>query len=388
MRRALVLLAVTVSAKESGGIAWTKADGGRRVVQAAVRKWFGKRHVHINATGAHVVEFSSDISSWLCAHGESRLPPQVAGALVVLHDLGSCRCVRENIYLAFRGAGARAVLAGVRSPVGSLYYAHANIYIARRAAMPWLDVDSTELFTVADAISAGDNVIIESTTPNAYHDMFRSAGWVLFFQVLLPAAAATVVFFAARNMRAMGGRKELLRSLTDVESPSLLPFLVLLVESICMISVAIVASVFGLYWSGDIGGRWAADMHVSMLAGGGFFTSVLMAVHLSKMRKLEHLRKADAYAVQNAVDDDAVDVVHSDRKLCAMRCCDIGVLFLFTVVLDFIIMLLWGNQMLPFAAVSANDSALATESPILSPRAVEFNRSSAWATCTRRFTAL
>ena len=77
--------------------------------------------------------------------------------------------MRENIYLAFRGAGARAVLAGVRSPVGSLYYAHANIYIARRAAMPWLDVDSTELFTVADAISAGDNVIIESTTPNAYH---------------------------------------------------------------------------------------------------------------------------------------------------------------------------------------------------------------------------
>ena len=61
--------------------------------------------------------------------------------------------MRENIYLAFRGAGARAVLAGVRSPVGSLYYAHANIYIARRAAMPWLDVDSTELFTVADAIS-------------------------------------------------------------------------------------------------------------------------------------------------------------------------------------------------------------------------------------------
>ena len=56
-----------------------------------------------------------------------------------------------------------------------------------------------------------------------------------------------------------------------------IPFLVLLVESICMISVAIVASVFGLYWSGDIGGRWAADMHVSMLAGGGFFTSVLMA---------------------------------------------------------------------------------------------------------------
>ena len=56
--------------------------------------------------------------------------PVIAGALVVLHDLGSCRCVRENIYLAFRGAGARAVLAGVRSPVGSLYYAHANIYIA------------------------------------------------------------------------------------------------------------------------------------------------------------------------------------------------------------------------------------------------------------------
>ena len=154
MRRALVLLAVTVSAKESGGIAWTKADGGRRVVQAAVRKWFGKRHVHINATGAHVVEFSSDISSWLCAHGESRIPPQVAGALVVLHDLGSCRCVRENIYLAFRGAGARAVLAGVRRPSAACI-THTPTPHRAKGRQPWLDVDSTELFTVADAISAG-----------------------------------------------------------------------------------------------------------------------------------------------------------------------------------------------------------------------------------------
>ena len=120
MRRALVLLAVTVSAKESGGIAWTKADGGRRVVQAAVRKWFGKRHVHINATGAHVVEFSSGIP-WLCAHGESRIPAEVDGAIVILQRIHAIPCVSENIYLAFRGAGARAVLAGVQAPVGIQY---------------------------------------------------------------------------------------------------------------------------------------------------------------------------------------------------------------------------------------------------------------------------
>ena len=196
--------------------------------------------------------------------------------------------------------------------------------------MAWLDVNDQDLFAVSDAIARGDEarpararaetsraplsrgddaeaspappprslslplalakVLLASTEPNGYHLMFRSLPWVLFFRVVLPAAAGLTVVYAARNLRAMGGLRELLRALAAAEDPNLLPFLVLVVEGVCMLSVALAAGVFGLYWSGDLGGKWAADMHASMLAGGGFFTSVLMAVHLSKMRK-EHLHR-------------------------------------------------------------------------------------------------
>ena len=93
---------------EDGGISWTTADGTRHVVKAAVRKWLGRRHVHVNATGAHVVEFSSGIP-WLCSHGESRIPAEVDGAIVILQRIHAIPCVSENIYLAFRGAGARVL---------------------------------------------------------------------------------------------------------------------------------------------------------------------------------------------------------------------------------------------------------------------------------------
>ena len=125
--RALVLLCWTSALcaanrpwSEDGGISWTGPDGARHVVKAAVRKWLGRRHVHVNATGAHVVEFSSGIP-WLCSHGESRIPAEVDGAIVILQRIHAIPCVSENIYLAFRGAGARAVLAGVQAPVGIQY---------------------------------------------------------------------------------------------------------------------------------------------------------------------------------------------------------------------------------------------------------------------------
>ena len=125
--RALVLLCWTSALcaanrpwSEDGGISWTGPDGARHVVKAAVRKWLGRRHVRVNATGAHVVEFSSGIP-WLCAHGESRIPAEVDGAIVILQRIHAIPCVSENIYLAFRGAGARAVLAGVQAPVGIQY---------------------------------------------------------------------------------------------------------------------------------------------------------------------------------------------------------------------------------------------------------------------------
>ena len=176
-------------------------------------------------------------------------------------------------YLAFRGAGARAVLAGAatRYPGGD-YYLHNGIFTARRAPMPWLDVNDDALRDVVAAVRDGHAVLLEPSASNPWRNLFRSWCWMVIFRVTVPVCALATTYLAVQILRARGFGE-------------LLPVLVLVVEALSMLSIARASSIFGLYWSGDVAGRWVTELHISMYIGGGFFTSVLMSMHLASLRK-------------------------------------------------------------------------------------------------------
>ena len=267
----------------SEGISWD-VHGVVHSVPATTRKYLGRRSVRVNATSARIVELSGSLE-WICAQGESGMPPEITGAIVTIPSTSvlNLPCDDALSYLAFRGAGARAVLAGAatRYPGGD-YYLHNGIFTARRAPMPWLDVNDDALRDVVAAVRDGHAVLLEPSASNPWRKLFRSWCWVVIFRVTVPVCALATTYLAVKTLRARGFGE-------------LLPVLVLVVEALSMLSIALASSIFGLYWSGDVAGRWVTELHISMYIGGGFFTSVLMSMHLASLRK--HL--------QNTIEEGA-----------------------------------------------------------------------------------
>ena len=257
----------------SEGISWD-VHGVVHSVPATTRKYLGRRSVRVNATRARIVELSGSLE-WICAQGESGMPPEITGAIVTIPSTSvlNLPCDDALSYLAFRGAGARAVLAGAatRYPGGD-YYLHNGIFTARRAPMPWLDVNDNALRDVVAAVRDGHAVLLEPSASNPWRKLFRSWCWVVIFRVTVPVCALATSYLAVKTLRARGFGE-------------LLPVLVLVVEALSMLSIALASSIFGLYWSGDVAGRWVTELHISMYIGGGFFTSVLMSMHLASLRK-------------------------------------------------------------------------------------------------------
>ena len=155
--------------------------------------------------------------------------------------------------------------------------------VTQGVPVPWLDVSSSELPAVVSAVRAGHSVIL-APTRNLWHVMFTSAAWIAVFRVVLPGLALAAALFALRNLYVRGA---LWHTLASFEEPNALSSIVLIIEAATMTSITI-ASFYGLYWSGGTVGRWLSDLHATMFSGSGFFTSVLLAMHLSRMRKVVH----------------------------------------------------------------------------------------------------
>ena len=242
----------------SEGISWD-VHGVVHSVPATTRKYLGRRSVRVNATSARIVELSGSLE-WICAQGESGMPPEITGAIVTIASTSvlNLPCDDALSYLAFRGAGARAVLAGAatRYPGGD-YYLHNGIFTARRAPMPWLDVNDDALRDVVAAVRDGHAVLLEPSASNPWRKLFRSWCWVVIFRVTVPVCALATTYLAVKTLRARGFGE-------------LLPVLVLVVEALSMLSIALASSIFGLYWSGDVAGRLVTELHISMYISGGF----------------------------------------------------------------------------------------------------------------------
>ena len=66
----------------SEGISWD-VHGVVHSVPATTRKYLGRRSVRVNATSARIVELSGSLE-WICAQGESGMPPEITGAIVTI----------------------------------------------------------------------------------------------------------------------------------------------------------------------------------------------------------------------------------------------------------------------------------------------------------------
>ena len=310
-------------------------------VRGVTRKFLGPQSFRLNVTNFKVVDIWAKTSNRICNQGESGLSDDVDGAVVILHDQYFSDCASEHTYLALRGAGAIAIIAGVEeSPPGFSYYVHQEMnLITRGVPVPWLDVSSSELPPVLSALRAGHSVML-TPTRNLWHVMFTSVAWIAVFRVVLPSLAFATAVFALRNLYVRGA---LWHTLASFEEPNALSSIVLIIEAICMTSITI-ASFYGLYWSGGTVGRWVSDVHATMFGGSGFFTSVLMAMHLSRMRKVVHTTvEPSGGAVPPPVSNARV-----------------ALLFLMTSCSELVIILLVFRWVLPFTAVFVSASVYAT----------------------------
>ena len=174
-------------------------------VRGVTRKFLGPQSFRLNVTNIKVVDIWAKTSNRICNQGESGLSDDVDGAVVILHDQYFSDCASEHTYLALRGAGAIAIIAGVEeSPPGFSYYVHQEMnLITRGVPVPWLDVSSSELPPVLSALRAGHSVML-TPTRNLWHVMFTSVAWIAVFRVVLPSLAFATAVFALRNLYVRG----------------------------------------------------------------------------------------------------------------------------------------------------------------------------------------
>ena len=311
------------------------------VVRGVTRRFLGPQSFSLNVTNFKVVDISAKPSNRICSRGESGLVEGVEGAVIILRDQYFSDCASEHTYLVLRGAGAVAIIAGVEeSPPGFSYYVHQELnMVTQGVPVPWLDVSSSDLPAVVSALRAGHSVIL-APTRNLWHVMFTSAAWIAVFRVVLPGLALAAALFALRNLYVRGA---LWHTLASFEEPNALSSIVLIIEAATMTSITI-ASFYGLYWSGGTVGRWLSDLHATMFSGSGFFTSVLLAMHLSRMRKVVHTTvEPSGGAVPPPVSNARV-----------------ALLFSMTTVAELVIILLVSRWVLPFTAVFVSASVFAT----------------------------